>query len=97
MYLHCHENVYSCIILQLSTANVCLEDFADNYSFITQDATHGFHWDASQATLHPFVSYLRPSKNSELKHITCTVISDMTSYNNETVYAFQQCKVQEIK
>ena len=26
-------------------------DFAENYSFIVQDAVHGFHWENSQATL----------------------------------------------
>ena len=34
-------------------------DFADNYSFIIQDAIQGYHWNNSQATLHPFVVYFR--------------------------------------
>ena len=31
--------------------------FAENYSFVLQDAVHGFHCDNSQASLHPFVVY----------------------------------------
>ena len=30
-------------------------DFAENYSFLVQDASPGFHWNKSQATIHPFV------------------------------------------
>ena len=29
-------------------------DFAENYSFILQDAVQGFHWNNAQATVHPF-------------------------------------------
>ena len=34
---------------------IIILDFAENYSFIVQDAIQGFHWNNSQATLHPFV------------------------------------------
>ena len=30
--------------------------FSENYSFALQDTTQGFHWNNSQATLHPFVA-----------------------------------------
>ena len=33
--------------------------FAENYSFVIQDAIQGYHWNNSQATLHPFVVYYR--------------------------------------
>ena len=36
---------------------VVLLDFAENYSFLVQDAVQGHHWDNSQATIHPFVIY----------------------------------------
>ena len=32
-------------------------DFAENYSFVFQDAAQGFHWSNSQATIHPFAAY----------------------------------------
>jgi len=34
-----------------------LLDFAENYNFLIQDAVQGFHWNNSQATVHPFVAY----------------------------------------
>ena len=34
-------------------------DFSENYSFVLQDAAQGYHWNNSQATIHPFVVYYR--------------------------------------
>ena len=34
-------------------------DFAENYSDLVQDGVQGFHWNNSQATLHPFVIYFK--------------------------------------
>ena len=36
---------------------VTVLNFADNFSFIVQDAVQGFHWNSYQATIHPFVIY----------------------------------------
>ena len=49
-------------------------DFSENYSFILQDAAQGFHWNNSQATLHPFVAYYIDS--GELCHFSYVIISD---------------------
>jgi hypothetical protein len=38
-------------------------DFLENYSFITQDAAHGFHSNNQHATIHAFASYFNNSKN----------------------------------
>ena len=54
---------------------IILLDFAENCSFVVQDAVQGFHWENSQATLHLFVAYFR-SSNGDLKHISIYVISD---------------------
>ena len=54
---------------------IILLDFAENCSFVVQDAVQGFHWENSQATPHPFVAYFR-SSNGDLKHISIYVISD---------------------
>src|SRR6266516_6964473 len=34
---------------------VVVGDFAENYSFVEQDAAQSFHWNNLQATLNPFV------------------------------------------
>ena len=44
--------------LEENTA-IILVDFAENYSFVVQDAVQGFHWNNSQATLHPVVIYYK--------------------------------------
>ncbi len=68
-----------------------IEDFAENYSFILQDAAQGFHWNTAQATLHPFVCYYRI--NEELKHTSFVVISDCLTHDTVAVHLFQKCLV----
>ena len=63
-------------------------DFSENYSFLVQDAIQGFHWDTSQATVHPFVAYTN-AKDSVTAKSFC-VISDCTRHKTETVYTFQK-------
>ena len=65
---------------------IILMDFAENYSFIVQDAVQGFHWENSQATLHPFVIYYKD--NEELKNISCCIISDSLQHDTVAVNVF---------
>ena len=58
---------------------VTVLDFAKNYSFIVQDAVQGFHWNNSQATIHPFfIYYVNSEKSSQdlLDHLSIACISD---------------------
>jgi hypothetical protein len=41
---------------------IILMDFAENYSFIIEGVMQGFHWENSQATVHPFVVYYRENE-----------------------------------
>ena len=67
---------------------IILLDFAENYSFVVQDAAQGFRWENSQATLHPFVEYFR-SSNGDLKHTSmCCVISDSSKYDQTPIHCF---------
>ena len=66
---------------------IILLDFAENYSFVVQDAVQGFHWENSQATLHPFVAYFRFS-NGDLKHTSICVISDCLKHDQTAVHCF---------
>ena len=66
---------------------IILLDFAENYSFVVQDAMQGFHWENSQATLHPFVAYFR-SSNGDLKHTSISVISDCLKHDQTAVHCF---------
>ena len=66
---------------------VLVGDFAENHSFIVQDAAQGYHWDNTQCTLHPFVFYFKNSE-LELQHESYCFISDGMKHSTSMVYAF---------
>ena len=70
-------------------------DFSENYSFVLQDAAQGFHWNNSQATIHPFVVYYKDS--DELKHISYVVISDSLRHDTVAVHLFQKSLISFLK
>lgn len=72
-----------------------LGDFAENYSFLLQDAAQGFHWNNAQATLHPFVCYFK--EDGELNHINVIVISDCLNHDTVAVHLFQKKVIQFLK
>ena len=67
--------------------SIILLDFAENYSFVTQDAVQCFHWENSQATLHLLFVYHR-SPNNILESLNICVLSDHGSNNLSAVPAF---------
>ena len=62
-------------------------DFAENFSYVVQDEIQSFHWENSQATLHPFVAYYR-LEDGTLEHINICILSDCRDHTTVTVYAF---------
>ena len=62
-------------------------DFAENYSFLVQDAVQGFHWENSQCTVHPLVFYFH-SPDGELQHQSFWCFSDGLKHTTIMVYAF---------
>lgn len=58
-------------------------DFSENYSFVLQDAAQGFHWNNSQATLHPFVTYYLNS--GEVCYLSYKMISDCLHHDTVAV------------
>ena len=65
---------------------IILMDFAENYSFVVQDAVQGQHWNNKQATLHPFTVYYK--EGQELKCASLCVVSDYLQHNANVVHAF---------
>ena len=74
---------------------VVVGDFSENYSFVIQDAIQGWHWDASQATVHPFVAYFR--EGGEVVHQSFCYISDGLKHNAAMVHCFLQDLVPALK
>ena len=66
---------------------VIVIDFAENYSFLVQDAAQGFHWNNSQATIHPFVIYYVDG-SGKLAHKSYAYINDRKTRDSITVYSF---------
>src|SRR6266568_4574586 len=66
-------------------------DFAENYSFVVQDAAQSFHWNNLQATLHPFVCYYKELATPDvLKHTSFVVISESNIHDTTSVHLFQK-------
>lgn len=74
---------------------VILMDFAENYSFIVQDAVQGFHWDNSQATLHPFVVYHKVE--DELQSLSICIISDCLRHDTIAVHTYVTALIKYLK
>ena len=61
-------------------------DFAENYSFAVQVGVQGFHWNNSEATLHPFVIYFKDLATIALNNMSLVCISDYNEHNSIAVY-----------
>ena len=66
---------------------IIILDFAENFSFVVQDAAQAFHWSNAQATIHLFVVYHK-SNNGDLCHRAFACISDHMTHNTIAVYLF---------
>jgi hypothetical protein len=66
-----------------------LRDFSENCSFDIQDAAQGFHSNNQQATIHPFVSYFKNSKNG-LGNLCFVIISECLYHDAVTAYSSQK-------
>jgi hypothetical protein len=74
---------------------IILLDFAENYSFVVQDAVQGHHWNNSQATSHPFVSCYQTG--DELKCVNYCVVSDCLQHSTTAVHAFISAMIDKLK
>jgi len=68
--------------------SLVVSHFSENYSFVLQDAAQGFHWNNSQATIHPFVAYYMNA--GELHHLCYVIISDCLHHDTVAVHLFQK-------
>ena len=63
-------------------------DFSENYAFVVQDAVQGFHWNNSQATIHPFACYYMESEKA--CHLSFVVISECLHHDTVAVSLFKK-------
>ena len=72
---------------------IVLMYFAENFSFVVQDEVQGFHWDHSQAALHPSAVYTK--NGSEIQCRNYCVISNCLQHNTNAVRAFLSLSVSQ--
>lgn len=87
-YIHIKENLHE------NEALMTL-DFSENYSFVLQDEAQSFHWNKSQATIHPISLYY--CQMGELKFKSFVIISECLIHNTVSVYTFQKKLIQFLK
>lgn len=63
-------------------------DFAENCSFVIQDAAPGFHWNNNQATIYPVVVYYRI--NDTVSHKSLVIVSDCLTHDSIAVCVYSQ-------
>lgn len=78
------------------TEAIVIMDFAENYNFIVQDAAQSFHWNSTQATLHPVVAYTRSMKEvpfirQRIDRLAQEVAISNTTYEPRGSSCFQTC------
>ena len=78
------------------STGILVGDFAENHSFLVQDAAQGFHWDNSQCTLHPFVFYFK-GPNSTIQHKSFCFISDCTKHSTAMVHSFLKVLIPSLR
>lgn len=63
-------------------------DFAENYSYVLQDAAQGFHYNNDQCTVFTVLFYYRSGE--QLEHQSIILLSDSTTHDATAVYIMQQ-------
>ena len=69
-----------------------MADFSESYYFCTPGWSTGFHWNNSQATLHPFVVYY--TESGKLHQLSYVIISNCLQHDTVAVYVFQKCLIE---
>ena len=66
---------------------IVIGEFAENYSFVVQDAGQSFHWNNLHATIHPFVCYYQLQTDvtdTDLKHVSFVIISESNTHSGQS-------------
>jgi hypothetical protein len=68
--------------------NLQSRDFAENYSYVLQDKTQGFHWirPSTRPSIHPFVIYFKKSDALNTEHDNLVMISNCLKHDSILVH-----------
>lgn len=66
---------------------VLVSDFSENFSFVIQDSIQGYYWANDQATILPFLGYMKMMDGNVIS-ASMAIISDHLSHDTVAVHAF---------
>lgn len=75
---------------------VLISDISENFSFVIQDCVQGYYWMNQQATVLPFLAYLK-NEEGELCSASMCVISDHLTHDSGAVNAYLKPILNHIK
>ena len=75
---------------------VLVSDFSENFSFVIQDSIQGFYWSNDQATVLPFLAYMKMFDGEKVS-VSMVIISDHLSHDTVSVHAFLKPVLQFLK
>ena len=76
---------------------IVLGDFSENFKFVVQDESQGYHWNQRQCTLHPVVIYHKFTEPASLISESLCFLSDDLDHDVSMVYKILQETVHYIK
>jgi hypothetical protein len=71
------------------------QDYAENYGVFIQDSVQGAHWNNQQLTVFPSIVYYKTESTIQTMSYVC--ISDDNNHENETVFAFNNVLMDNLK
>lgn len=74
---------------------IVISDFAENYTFVVQDAIQAFYWTNLQCTIHPFSIYY--NNGDKLETISLVVVAESLAHNIVSVRLFQDKLIEFMK
>ena len=64
-----------------------MSNFSENFSFVIQDSVQGYYWSNDQATLLPFLAYMKKIDGSAWNVLMC-IISDHLTHDTASGHAY---------
>lgn len=72
-----------------------VSDFAENLSYVVQNAIQGFHWNNDQATIYNVVMYYR--QNGKVHHRSLVIVSDNRKHDATAVHTFNKIVIEYLR
>ena len=82
-FTECKNNLYH-------DTRIFIMDFAENYTFISQNSTKGFYFNNTSASLFTIALYFKEQTGNDVKHKTFCVISDSSIHQAYSVHKFTE-------